>query len=277
MMTRLWVFGLSWLLITVYVLAGGSIYNPWYPLVGTLYMWVPGCVALWVRRKQATPFPILGNIRKLLPIAIGIPLLYASCAALVSTPYMDLRVFDPMLEALNIESPPTPIQWFVFAASILTPTILAGCTVNAVAALGEELYWRGLLFDQVAHKVWWQRDLTIGALWGLWHAPLVMMGHNYPEHRILGVLMMMLWCISAAPVFSWLRIRSKGTVIPAVCHGMINASAILIQITLPKISWIYLGMVGATGIAVWLLFDAFLWWRGELKYGDAYAHDSDRH
>lgn len=64
-----------------------------------------------------------------------------------------------------------------------------------------------------------------GVIWGLWHAPLILLGYNYPLHPWLGLLAFCLVCTLLTGVFGWVRQRS-GSVWPAAYgHGLFNALA----------------------------------------------------
>ncbi len=113
----------------------------------------------------------------------------------------------------------------VILVMVLLQALLAACTVNLPFMLGEELGWRGYLFQRIAHWRGLQRVLFTGAIWGLWHAPLIMMGHNYPGYPIIGVFMMVVFCVLAAFLFDWTRSRSRSIWSSCVLHGIINGSA----------------------------------------------------
>jgi uncharacterized protein len=107
----------------------------------------------------------------------------------------------------------------------LLQALLAAFTVNLPFMLGEELGWRGYLYQRTAHWVGMQRVLFTGAVWGLWHAPLIMMGHNYPGYPVIGIGMMVIFCILLAFLFDWTRSRSRSIWSSCVLHGIINGSA----------------------------------------------------
>ena len=68
--------------------------------------------------------------------------------------------------------------------------------------------------------------LLSGVIWGLWHAPLILLGYNYPlAPGWLGLMAMCGMCILIGAVFSWLRIRSGTVWAPALAHGAFNAAA----------------------------------------------------
>ena len=68
-----------------------------------------------------------------------------------------------------------------------------------------------------------------GVIWGLWHAPLTMMGHNYGVgyrgFPFLGIFAMCLFCIVMGIILSYVTIKT-GSCIPAVIgHGTLNGFA----------------------------------------------------
>jgi len=99
--------------------------------------------------------------------------------------------------------------------------------LNFLPTLGEEYGWRGFLQAKLLGRfgLLWGMALT-GAIWGVWHAPLILMGYNYPNHAdALGVVMFIVWAVLVGFILSWLRLRS-GSVFPAALgHGAINAYA----------------------------------------------------
>ena len=38
-----------------------------------------------------------------------------------------------------------------------------------------------------------------GVIWGFWHAPLILNGHNYPQHPVVGVFMMVAFSMRGSP------------------------------------------------------------------------------
>jgi membrane protease YdiL (CAAX protease family) len=107
----------------------------------------------------------------------------------------------------------------------LLQTLVMGITINAIAGFGEELGWRGFLVREYKELKFWNASLRIGFIWGIWHAPIILMGHNYPEHPVLGVGMMIIWCILLSPLFLYIRIKTHSVIGAAIMHGTLNASA----------------------------------------------------
>lgn len=123
-------------------------------------------------------------------------------------------------QKLQLEAYPVPV-WLITIAQGL----IAGITINALAAFGEETGWRGFMVREYRNLKFWDAALRIGIVWGIWHAPLILMGHNYPEHNFLGVGMMTIWCIFLSPLFLYIRLKTHSTIAASIMHGTLNASA----------------------------------------------------
>jgi membrane protease YdiL (CAAX protease family) len=133
-----------------------------------------------------------------------------------------------------------------------------GPTINAVAGFGEELGWRGFLQRELKAMGFYKSSVVIGAIWGIWHAPIILQGHNYPEHPILGVFMMIVWCILLAPVFSYVRIKAKSVIAAAIIHGSLNATAGLAIMVVKGGNDLLIGVTGLAGFIVLAAVNALL-------------------
>ncbi|SCP95646.1 CPBP family intramembrane glutamic endopeptidase [Anaerobium acetethylicum] len=108
--------------------------------------------------------------------------------------------------------------------------IFAGPIINAATCFGEEWGWRGYLLPKMKEKLPVIPMLLVnGVIWGLWHAPLTVMGHNYGTeywgYPITGILAMCCFCIVMGTLFSYITLKA-GSCIPAVmAHASINGFA----------------------------------------------------
>lgn len=136
--------------------------------------------------------------------------------------------------------------------------ILAGPTVNALIAFGEEAGWRGFLYAEWGNRGFWKCSFLTGAIWGLWHLPLILQGHNYPSHRAAGIFMMMVVCMLLSPLFTWVRARSGSVWPAAVAHGTFNAVSGLAVVFVKGGNDLTVGVTGAAGIAALLVLNVCL-------------------
>jgi hypothetical protein len=116
--------------------------------------------------------------------------------------------------------------WWTIYVEVALAGIVAGFTINALFAFGEEYGWRGVLQDLLAPLGEFKSNVVIGLMWGFWHAPIiVMLGYNYPGQPWLGALAMTIVLVPFAFVEYQARRLTGSLVGPAVVHGMYNASA----------------------------------------------------
>ncbi|MBO5916726.1 MAG: CPBP family intramembrane metalloprotease [Bacteroidales bacterium] len=148
---------------------------------------------------------------------------------------------------------PLPYFWITLISGLF-----AGLTINAVLAFGEEAGWRGYLFNQFKSQAFWKPTLYIGVLWGFWHAPLILMGHNYPQHPVAGVFMMMLFCLMLSPICNYIRIKAKSSIAVAVFHGTFNALAGIATMMVMNTNDLLRGLPGFSGIIALLLLNVLL-------------------
>jgi len=108
--------------------------------------------------------------------------------------------------------------------------ILLGPILNFLTCFGEEWGWRGYLMPKMIEKFnFLPMVLITGVIWGLWHLPLTVMGHNYGTdyagYPYLGIFAMCIFCIVMGCIFSFLSIKT-GSCIPAIiAHGSLNGIA----------------------------------------------------
>ncbi len=111
--------------------------------------------------------------------------------------------------------------------------LLAGVTVNALFAFGEEYGWRGVLADELRPLGNLRANLLTGVLWGLWHAPIIiLLGHNYGAEWGWGILLMVAWTTPLAFLLSWVRQRSGSVLAPAFLHGAYNGTIGFLALTI---------------------------------------------
>jgi uncharacterized protein len=244
-----------------------------------LYMFGPALGVLATRRLDRTtlgalvpPMRVAGSGRWWL-VAWLAPVVVAFIALFVGAlmPGVEL-VFDTtvVLERIGDTIPPDKLDEARAELARIPPVALltlqivqalvAGISINAVAAFGEELGWRGFLHVHLAPRFssMWRRALIIGALWGGWHAPIILQGHNYPQHPITGVFMMIVFCILLAPWFEHVREKTGSVIAVSVLHGTTNASAGFAILFLRGGNDLLVGVTGLAGFIVLVLANALL-------------------
>jgi len=145
--------------------------------------------------------------------------------------------FDPglgymvsTLEAAGVSESSLPMPLHTLMLVQAVQGLLLAPALNFVTCFGEEWGWRGYLLPKLSkHLPPLPALLISGVIWGLWHAPLTAVGHNYgtgyPGFPFTGILMMCLFCIVMGVFFSYITLKT-GSCIPAVlAHGAVNGFA----------------------------------------------------
>lgn len=166
---------------------------------------------------------------------------------------------DSQLMQMTLQSMPEGLGvWGVIAISLISG-LFAGLTLNAVFAFGEEIGWRGYLLKLFKGKSFLATALWTGIIWGFWHAPLILNGHNYPQHPIAGVFMMIGMCVALTPMLMYFRLKSGSVIVPAIMHGTFNGVVGLSMILVTPANDLLYGGPGLAGIITFLLVDISLY------------------
>lgn len=119
-------------------------------------------------------------------------------------------------------------EWVLAPRPFAVYVVLVAPLLHLVNALAEEVLWRGWLLDEML-AAWPRRKAAWlnGVAWGLWHAPMILLlGWDFPEWRVAGVLSLTVSQVAWTRVLVELRLRS-GSLWPAVvAHAVANALTI---------------------------------------------------
>lgn len=236
-------FGLAWL-VALPLWFGDGIASPMLPLIAIGMMATPTIAALVMvffvdrpqRRARALGVWPLRPVNRLIrysllgifvPIALALVALPVG-AALRMFP-ADFANFSGFRETLIIQlqeagqaTLPMPIAVIVIVQLLTLPL---AAFINLIPALGEEIGWRGWLLPKLMPLGVAPAILISGVIWGLWHAPLILLGYNYPAVPAwLGQTAMIGMCIVIGAVFGWLRIRSESVWPAALAHAAFNGA-----------------------------------------------------
>lgn len=259
-------FALSWLIAILFFIFGGEWYTPGAMIVGTAVMFMPMASVIVVQKilyKQPLkkPLGISFKLNRWFLVAWLLPPIVAFATFGISLLFPGVE-YSPemtgMLERLKGILPPEKLQEMEKMAKLpvhpiwiaLMQGLIAGITINAVAGFGEELGWRGFLQREFGYMGFWISSALIGLIWGIWHAPLILQGHNYPEHPVAGIFMMIVWCMLLGPIFSYIRIKSKSVIAVAIIHGSLNATYGLSIMLIKGGNDLIIGITGGAGFIV---------------------------
>jgi membrane protease YdiL (CAAX protease family) len=171
----------------------------------------------------------------------------------------ELTTLREMLEDAPLD-PAEMNLWVVVAVQVVQGLLLAPF-INGVATFGEEFGWRGYLQPKLMDLGMGPRRAIalMGLIWGVWHWPAILMGHNYgldyPGAPLLGPLAMVWFTLVVGALLGWLAFRG-GSVWPAVIghaalNGMANLGVVFVRgEPNPLLGPLPVGLVGGVGFAV---------------------------
>jgi len=265
-------FSLSWGLIGLYRLAGGKWHSNTAVLIGIFYMFIP-LISIFIVQKLIYKEPLkeyLGlnfKINYWWIVAWIFPVILALLTFLVSLTFPTVEYspdftgfFERMKDYVSDEK--LKITKEKFKTVSLLPfwisignALIAGATINAIAAYGEEAGWRGFLFKELKHLGFWKMSILIGSIWGIWHAPIILMGHNYPQHPQIGVIFMIIFCILLSPILFFIRLKTNSVIPCAIAHGTLNASSGIAILLIKGGNDLLVGITGIAGLIILALFN----------------------
>src|SRR5699024_6742856 len=185
-------------------LSGGLVKHP---LFSSLIMLIPALVAIIIMMTTET-WSGFTNFTKSLGFRLGkkrylfiYPLItfvmivftYLITYLMFPNVFIPQEKLPDVLATLNLEFAVLYTWGQVLLIFLLNNVI--GSITGLPLLLGEEIGWRAFLYPRL-EKLYQTSALLIGGIiWGFWHAPMILMGHNYPGTPFLGVFMMVLFCI----------------------------------------------------------------------------------
>ncbi len=218
-------FFFSWLLFSSFIIFDGDVYSPFFSIVILVYMWVPGILALFFYRREKRTIPFRTHRHRGYFYAGLLPILLIFLTILMSLPFFERRSVEGLQTVLPFFLRTQDIRLFFvfFFTYAIFMALLSGYGINLFICLGQELMWRGYLWDKLRIFGFWKASSAIGFFWGLWYAPLVLTGWNYPDHPYKGILAMILFCVLLTPLLLYSRMTTKSVVAPSIFHGVMNA------------------------------------------------------
>jgi membrane protease YdiL (CAAX protease family) len=199
--------------------------------VGLGWMWSPGIAAILTQllfRGRLRDLGLgLGELRYLL-LGYAIPLAYASIIYSVV-----------WITGLGDFRPPQPTRLLLFST--------VGLLVACLAALGEEIGWRGLLVPELTEVTsFGKASILVGIIWAMWHYPAIIFADYRSEAPLWFQLSLITLVVFGYSVLTaWLRLRAR-SIWPAVLwHGAHNLF----------IQQIFLDMTVDTGITEYFVDD----------------------
>lgn len=267
-------YGLAWL-VALPLWFGDRLTSPWFTPVAMAMMFTPSLAVLavwglrhrdvgareWFRRTGLT---LGGRRRRTVVLAVaawwGTSLLVAVAAA-ASVGLGVLRLDLTEFGLFRAQMGDAAAGWSATDAGDAAVThvalmVLVAPLLNILPVLGEEWGWRGWLLPRLLSRGVWPAVAWSGVIWGVWHAPLTLMGYNYPELGAASAALFTGFCVLLGAVMGWLRLYSGSVWPPALAHGALNATTGLVFVVGDVSDPPNLAIAGVTGLVGWALLVA---------------------
>jgi len=256
-------FGFTWSLNLFLFMSGGLNIS-----ILQLQMLIPAICAMatitLVTGERIRNFGIrLGRIKYyawafLIPIAVN-------GSAYILTHILRLAKLDPSMPGLAPLLGDVTIPMEQLIPIILVQALFLGPLTGLPFTFGEEFGWRAFLLSKLLPLGRERAIILHGVIWGIWHAPIIAMGHNYPGYPLIGPVLMVVSTIFLGTFLGWIYFASNSIVAPSLAHGAINQSASIFLYFMVGLNPITGGVTGIPGLLLWGLVALVLWKTGKLQ------------
>lgn len=284
---RIWIylaisFGIAWATGLVIYLTGGLVDSPKlagnislaFVLLATTYMGAPALANLLTRiiTKEGWENAYLRPVFKrswlywlLAWVGPGLLTILGAAVFFLFFPQnydSNLTFLKDMLETSSAATGQALQEinpWIIVIAQTIQAILIAP-VINAIPTLGEEFGWRAYLQPKLMSLMDGRNAmLLMGVIWGVWHWPVILMGHNYgleyPGAPWLGPLAMIWFCFVLGTFIGWLSLKGRSVWPAVIAHAAINGiagiGALLVQGEVnPILGPMPVGLIGSVGFSI---------------------------
>lgn len=206
-----WIFGISWIFgfLAFYVFRDKE--SVAFGVSVLIFSLLPALTTIVINKSEGGRWKEL-NFKKIerkdAVIAFLTPIIYFSVI-------LSLQYF------LNIRSLP---DWEKIGTKELLLSLVFGYPIMMFLIMGEEIAWRGYLQEKLIKSFGGLNGLVfLGFIWGIWHLPLSLQGHNFPNNPMIETwITTPLMCIALAIVIGYYGINKKSILIGIILHASNN-------------------------------------------------------
>ena len=262
-------FGLSWTM-EIWALASGTRFDTLSPAAVALLaliMLMPAgsafVVRRWLTREGFASVGLrLGPWQPYVFVWLGVPCLFG--VIYILTAALGLGVFSTDISLFLRELPPLPPGKHLPPAPVLLgilgfASLTVALLITSLFTFGEEFGWTGYLLPKLLPLGRWKAVAIYGVIWGLWHAPVIAGGFNYPGHPMSGIALMCIFTTTIGMLQCTLLIRYKSVFLTSFLHASINSQARGVwPVLFTSIAPLWGGVTGLLGCLVIGMLGVFL-------------------
>lgn len=232
-------FGLSWIVFLASIANGikfdGS--NPYMEAFVGLGMLMSLLANIFTRGITREGFAMTGRDSLMLGInlnnkrwkyyvfAMLIPWLYFEIMHILACVLVPESFQTDMLEELGANKE-LVFAYPVFAYPVFT---ICSCVITSFAALGEEGGWRGYMMPKLIKLIGLPKAIVAGGIiWGIWHAPLTCVGHNFGTDYVgfpyIGIIIMCVDCTLMGIMLTYITMKTNSIWPATIMHAVNNGN-----------------------------------------------------
>ncbi len=195
-------------------------------LAGLIFVVVLQFVAPKADRQSA--YLAFGHIKWYALFGLGLIAMYGAMTALNYAfnlgQVIDVKAVIQQLMAAAGQQPagPNQVPTLVFLVTTGIQTAVFAPFLAILISVGEEYGWRGTLQPELMKLGRIKGVALVGLIWGVWHAPIIAMGHNYPGYPVAGIFLMTLYTLGLGFILGLAFIKSGSVWVAAYLHGVNN-------------------------------------------------------
>lgn len=194
----------------------------------------------------------------LLPLAVTAVIIALASLFNLSQPDFTLQRFLNTLNLTGVK-PETSDNILL----ILIPTLLIQAIIIATPIVwGEEFGWRSYLQIRLLAERPLMAAISTGLIWGIWHYPLIFVGYEQYENKLLGLVIFTGFTILLSIILGWLRLKTQSVWAASVGHGATNAigGSLTLMLFFGGKNWLWVGYNGILAliplgiVCAWIIF-----------------------
>lgn len=237
-------FGLAWILFFVYSMTGHKWDGEITALesavgLGMLAPLIAHALTRWITQEG---FAMTGKDSMMLGISFkDKKWIYYLFAILIPWVYFEIG------HLISICIRPQLFAWDNYkqtelglAVVMISPIIgIIGGVVSSFAALGEEGGWRAYMMPKLIKLFGLKKAVVIGGvIWGIWHAPLTCVGHNFGTDYVgfpyLGIVLMCVYCTLVGIMLTYITLKTESVWPAAFMHAVNNQNPSILKCFMDK-------------------------------------------
>lgn len=267
-------FGIAWSFWEISIRLAASQKSPLSSILFFIGAFAPAIAAFivrkWITREGFGDAKLRLNLRKwpYYIVAWLLPLLVVGCIVVLA-PLLGLGTPDfSLVRGFKYMWPAGAPSYVPRHLWMLIGIWLIKAIVATPILFGEEFGWRGYLQPRLFRESPVISAVGTGLIWAYWHLPLNLRGGNFPDHPILGALVIYpVGAIFLSIIFGWLVLKTGSIWSSSLAHAATNAvgGGLFVLLFGGGAKFLFVSYVGILGWVPLGALSAWIVFTGQLK------------